>query len=326
MIGLVSWAASHARMVMALVVMTLFAGTVTYFNLPKEGEPDIEVPAVIISVPFPGISAVDGETMLVRPMETELSDLDGLKTLSAFSADGFAAAVLEFEFGWDKTATLADVRDAMGRAEGSFPSGAQNYSITEINFSEFPMIIVALSGDVSERALLRATRDLQSRIEGLDSVLEAEIAGARDEMVEVLINPLRLEAYNVTAGELISVVTQNNQLVAAGEVATSAGAFGVTVPASFSGPEDIYRLPVKVNGDSVVRLGDLAEIRMTFADRAGTARFNGETNLAIQVVKRKGFNAIDTAEQVRAAIAAERASWPQELQAAIRITPRWTHP
>ncbi|MCC5958513.1 MAG: efflux RND transporter permease subunit [Rhodobacteraceae bacterium] len=321
MIGLVSWAASHARMVMALALMTLFAGTVTYFNLPKEGEPDIEVPAVIITVPFPGISAVDGETMLVRPMETELSDLDGLKTLSAFSADGFAAAVLEFEFGWDKTATLADVRDAMGRAEGKFPSGAQNYSISEINFSEFPMIIVAVSGDVSERALLRATRDLQRRIEGLDSVLEAEIAGSRDEMVEVLIDPLRLEAYNVTAGELINVVTQNNQLVAAGEVETSAGAFGVTVPASFEGPEDIYRLPVKVNGDSVVRLGDLAEIRMTFADRAGTARFNGETNLAIQVVKRKGFNAIDTADQVRGAIAAERASWPEELQAAIRITP-----
>ncbi|MFU8898366.1 MAG: efflux RND transporter permease subunit, partial [Roseinatronobacter sp.] len=212
MIGIVTWAANHARMVMALLVMVLGAGTAAYFSLPKEGEPDIEVPAVIITVPFPGISAVDGESMLVKPIEAELSDLDGLKTISAFSADGFAAAVLEFEFGWDKTATMADIRDAMGRAEGNFPEGAQNYSISEINFSQFPIIIVAVSGDVSERTLLRATRDLQSRIEGLDSVLEAEIAGARDEMVEVLIDPLRLEAYNVTAGELIRVVTQNNQL------------------------------------------------------------------------------------------------------------------
>ncbi|TVP97167.1 MAG: efflux RND transporter permease subunit [Roseinatronobacter sp.] len=321
MIGIVTWAANHARMVMALLVMVLGAGTAAYFSLPKEGEPDIEVPAVIITVPFPGISAVDGETMLVKPMESELSDLDGLKTLSAFSADGFAAAVLEFEFGWDKTATMADIRDAMGRAEGKFPEGAQNYSISEINFSQFPIIIVAVAGDVSERTLLRATRDLQSRIEGLDSVLEAEIAGSRDEMVEVLIDPLRLEAYNVTAGELIRVVTQNNQLVAAGEVETNLGAFSVTVPSSFSSPEDIYRLPVKVNGDSVVTLGDLADIRLTFADREGTARFNGETNLAIQVVKRKGFNAIDSTAQVREAIEAERASWPEELQAAIRITP-----
>lgn len=321
MIGIVSWAANHARMVMAIMVMVLVAGAAAYVGLPKEGEPDIEVPAVIITVPFPGISAVDGESMLVKPMESELGDLDGLKTLSAFSADGFAAAVLEFEFGWDKTATMANIRDAMGRAEGQFPEGAQNYSISEINFSQFPIIIVAVAGEVSERTLLRATRDLQTRIEGLPSVLEAEIAGARDEMVEVLIDPLKLEAFNVTAGELVRVVTGNNQLVAAGEVETSSGAFSVTVPSSFSGPEDIYRLPVKVNGDSVVTLGDLAEIRSTFADRTGTARFNGETNLAIQVVKRKGFNAIDASAQVRAAIEQERADWPEELQSAIRITP-----
>jgi multidrug efflux pump len=321
MIGIVAWAANHARMVMAIMVMVLGAGAVAYVNLPKEGEPDIEVPAVIITVPFPGISAVDGESMLVKPMEAELADLDGLKTISAFSAEGFAAAVLEFEFGWDKTATMADVRDAMGRAEGNFPEGAQNYSVSEINFSQFPIIIVAVSGDVSERALLRATRDLQTRIEGLDSVLEAEIAGEREEMVEVLIDPLKLEAYNVTAAELIRVVSQNNQLVAAGEVESATAAFSVTVPSSFSTVEDIYRLPIKVNGDSVVTLGDLAEIRLTFADRTGTARINGETNLAIQVVKRKGFNAIDTTAQVRAAIEDERATWPPELQAAIRITP-----
>ncbi len=321
MINVVSWAAARARMVLALVVMVLAAGTAAYFGLPKEGEPDIEVPAVIITVPFPGISAVDGESMLVKPMEAELSDLDGLKTISAFSADGFAAAVLEFEFGWDKTATMAEIRDAMGRAEGEFPDGAQNYSISEINFSEFPMIIVALSGEVSERALLRATRDLQTRIEGLESVLEAEIAGARDEMVEVLIDPLRLESYNVTADRLVNVITRNNQLVAAGEVETRAGAFSVTVPSSFSSVDDIYQLPVAVNGDSVVRLGDLAEIRMTFADREGTARYNGETSLAIQVVKRKGFNAIDTSAAVRQAIEDERATWSEEMQAAIRVTP-----
>ena len=321
MIRIVSWASKHARMIVAILVMVLGAGTAAYIGLPKEGEPDIEVPAVIITVPFPGISAIDGESMLVKPMESELSDLDRLKSISAFSAEGFAAAVLEFEFGWDKTATMADIRDAMGRAEGKFPEGAQNYSISEINFSQFPMIIVAVSGDVSERMLLRATRDLQSRIEALDSVLEAEIAGARDEMVEVLIDPLKLEAYNVTAGELIRVVTGNNQLVAAGEVETSAGAFSVTLPASFNTVDDIYRLPVKVNGDSVVTLGDLAEIRLTFADRQGTARFNGETNLAIQVVKRKGFNAIDTSVAVRQAIEIERATWPEDLQAAIQITP-----
>ncbi len=319
--GIVDWAGAHARMVLALVVMTLGAGILAYTGLPKEGEPDIEVPAVIITVPFPGISAADGETLLLRPMESELSDLDDLKEINAFAAEGFAAAVLEFEFGWDKTAVLADVRDAMNRAEANFPSGAENYSISEFNFSEFPIIIIAVSGDVSERALLRAAQDLKRAVEDLDSVLEVEIAGSRDEMVEVIIDPLRLEAYNVTAGELIQVISRNNQLVAAGDVETSSGAFGVSVPSTFEGPEDVYALPIKVNGDSVVRLGDLADIRLTYEDRTGTARFNGETNIALQVVKRRGFNLIDSAAEVRETVEATRATWPEELQDAIRTTP-----
>lgn len=280
--AIVDWAGAHARMVLALVVLTLGAGIMAYTGLPKEGEPDIEVPAVIITVPFPGISAVDSETLLVRPMESELSDLDELKTMSAFAAEGIAGMVLEFEFGWDKTATLADVRDAMNRAEASFPAGADNYSISEFNFSQFPIIIVAVSGDVPERALLRAANDLKGAIEDIDAILEVSTAGSRDEMVEVIIDPLRLEAYNVTAGELIRVITQNNQLVAAGDVETDAGTFGVTVPSTFEGVEDVYALPIKVNGDSVVRLGDLADIRLTYEDRTGTARFDGETNIALQ--------------------------------------------
>ncbi len=319
--GIVDWAGAHARMVLALVVMTLGAGILAYTGLPKEGEPDIEVPAVIITVPFPGISAADSETLLVRPMESEMSDLDALERMSAFAAEGVAGMVLEFEFGWDKTATLADVRDAMNRAEANFPSGAENYSISEFNFSQFPIIIVAVSGDVPERALLRAADDLKRAIEDVDAVLEVTTAGSRDEMVEVIIDPLRLEAYNVTADELIRVITQNNQLVAAGDVETDAGTFGVTVPSTFDGVEDVYALPIKVNGDSVVRLGDLADIRLTYEDRTGTARFNGDTNIALQVVMRKGFNIIDTAAEVRAVVDETRAEWPEELQDAIRTTP-----
>ncbi|SDW76665.1 efflux RND transporter permease subunit [Roseicitreum antarcticum] len=319
--GIIDWAATHARMVIAFITVTLLAGAFAYTGLPKEGEPDIEIPALFISVPFPGISASDSESLLVEPMEQEMSGIDGLKTMSATASEGFAGLVLEFEFGWDKNSTIADVRDRMSRAEGKFPSGFQSYSIDEINFSQFPIIIVAISGDVPERTLLRAAQSLQGRIEGIEAVLEASIAGSRDEMLEVLIDPLRLEAYNVTAGELINVITRNNQLVAAGDIETDAGAFAVTVPATFSTPQDVYDLPIKVNGDSVVTLSDLAEIRLTFEDRQGTARFNGETTLAIQVVKRKGFNLIDTAATVRAAVEAERATWPPELQAAVRTTP-----
>ncbi|MDU8911120.1 efflux RND transporter permease subunit [Aestuariicoccus sp. MJ-SS9] len=318
MTGIVDWASERARMVIAFIILSLAVGAFAYAMLPKEGEPDIEIPALFVTVPFPGISAEDSETLLVKPMETELADLDGLKSLGGTAAEGFAGVSMEFEFGWDKTKIMADVRDAMTKAQAKFPEGAEQYSINEINFSEFPIIIVNLSGPVPERTMIRVAKDLQDRIEALDAVLEAGLAGSRDEMLEVVIDPLRLESYNVTASELINVVRNNNQLIAAGEVETDQGTFSVKIPSSFDDQRDVYDLPVKVNGDRVVTLGDLATINLTFEDRTGTARFNGEQTVALQVVKRKGFNLIDTVALVNQTVADAQTAWPPELRAAVQ--------
>lgn len=317
MTGIVDWAGQHARMVIAFIVMSILAGAFAYGTLPKEGEPDIEIPIIFISVPFPGISAEDAETLIVKPMENELGDLDGLKTMTATAAENYGGVALEFEFGWDKTKIIADIRDRMSTVEAQFPRGADKYTVNEVNFSEFPIVIVNLTGAVPERTLLRVAKNLQDRLEGLEPVLEAVLTGHRDEMIEVIIDPLRLEAYDVTANELISVVVNNNQLIAAGEIETASGAFSVKIPSSFDDQQDIFNLPIKVNGDSVVTLGDLADIRLTFEDKAGTARYNGQITVALQVVKRKGFNLIDTAKLVREEVAKERATWSDDLKAAI---------
>jgi multidrug efflux pump len=138
-------------------------------------------------------------------------------------------------------------------------------------------------------------------------------------MVEVTIDPLRLESYNVTAGELINVVRNNNQLIAAGEVDSKQGTFSVKIPSSFNEVQDIYDLPVKTNGDRIITLGDLAQIKLTFVDRSGTARFNGKNTVALQVVKRKGFNLIGTAKEVRLLVEKESQGWPVNLKAAVDV-------
>jgi len=319
MIGIVDWAASRARMVLAFIAISLLAGGFAYATLPKEGEPDIDIPMLFISVQFPGISASDSESLLIKPMEAELVDLDGLDLMNATAAQNYAGILLQFDFGWDKSATIADVRDAMNSAQAEFPEGAENYTITEVNFSEFPIVIVNLTGDVPERTMARVAKALQDDLESLDAVLEAGIAGNRDEMLEVIIDPLRLESYNVTALELINVVNNNNQLIAAGEVETDQGTFSIKIPSSFKDARDVYGLPVKTNGDRVVTLGELAQINYTFEDRKGTARFDGEPTVALQVVKRKGYNLIDTVDEVKTALEKSRASWPDELKAAVEV-------
>ena len=317
--GVVDWAASRARMVLAFIFLSLLAGGYAYVGLPKEGEPDIEIPALFVSVPFPGISAADAEKLLVKPMETQLSTLDGLDTMSGTASEGYAGVSLLFDYGWDKTRVMADVRDAMNTAEAQFPQGADKYSINEINFSEFPVIVVNLTGQVPERTLIRVAKELQDKIESLDSVLNAQLTGQRDEMLLVEIDPLRLEAYNVTAGELINVVSQNNLLIAAGEIDTAQGTFAVKIPSSFDEAQDVYSLPIKTNGDRVVTLGDLATIRLTFEEKTSTARYNGTNTVALQVVKKRGFNLIDTAAQIRDTVAAAEASWPENLKIAVDV-------
>ena len=319
MTGIIDWASQRARMILALIIASLAAGVFSYTGLPKEGEPDIEIPALFISVVFPGISAADSETLLIRPIETELADIDGLKKMTATAAENYAGVAIEFEFGWDKAKTMADVRDAMNSAEAFFPEGAEKYSINELNFSEFPIIIVNLTGDVPERTMTRVAKKLQEEIEAMDAVLEAVVSGDREEMVEVTIDPLRLESYNVTAGELINVVQNNNQLIAAGEVDSKQGTFSVKIPSSFNEVQDIYNLPVKTNGDRIVTLGDLAQIKLTFVDRSGTARVNGQNTVALQVVKRKGFNLIGTAREVRLLVEKESQGWPANLKAAVDV-------
>jgi len=319
MTGIVAWASHNTRMILTLIVMSLTVGVYAYFNLPKEGQPDIQVPFLFVSIPYPGISAEDSEKLLVRPMETALADVKDLKRLSANASENYAGIILEFPLDWNRDAVLADVRDKVATAQSLLPADVGQYTINEINFSEFPVLVVSLSGNVPERTMLRVAKDLQSNVEAVPGVLQAGISGQRNEMLEVLIDPLKMEAYNVTAGELMAVVNNNNKLIAAGAVNVGAGSYSIKIPSSFNSPSDVYNLPVKRNGDSVIKLGQLADIRLTFEDAQGTARYNGNTTVALQIVKRKGANLIDTVEQVRQVVADSVATWPTDMQQAVQV-------
>ncbi|MEM8793657.1 MAG: efflux RND transporter permease subunit [Pseudomonadota bacterium] len=319
MTGLIDWCAGRARMVAAFILISVAAGLVAYVSLPKEGAPNIDVPVLYVSVPLPGVSTSDSERLLVKPMEAELRGIEGLKEMTGIAGENHGAVLLEFDFGWDKAATLADVRDKLNQAEAEFPDDAEQGTVFEVNLSQFPVITISLSGDAPERTLSRIAKDLRRSIEAVPSVLEVSIEGDREEMIEVIIDPLKMESYNVTTTDLLNVVDRNNLLVAAGEVESSTAAFSVSVPGSFTDIADVFELPIKVNGDRIVRLEDVATIRRTFEDAKGTARYNGEKSISLQVSKRIGENIIETVDAVRAVVERERAKWPEPLRDAVAM-------
>ncbi|MFN3614887.1 MAG: efflux RND transporter permease subunit, partial [Rubrimonas sp.] len=317
--ALVGWAVARARMIVALVLLSAAGGLAAYVSLPKEGSPNIDIPILYVSVALPGVSASDSESLLVRPLESKLRGLEGLKQMTGIASEGHAGLLLEFDFGWDKTGTVADVRALVDEARAEFPAQAMTPTINEVNISAFPILVVTLSGDAPQRSMMRLAKSLQRELEALTPVLEVGLAGYREEMIEVLVDPLQLEAYNITAAELLNVISRNNRVVPAGAVESDGGRFAVRLPGNFQTPQQIYQTPVRVDGDRVVTIADLAEIRRTFEDAGGTARFQGRPAVALQVKKRLGENIIDTVAQVRARVTEVQATWPEPLRAAVDV-------
>ena len=310
---LVENALSHSRTVIAALVLLFVAGTVSYVSIPKEAEPDVDIPFIIVTTTLEGVSPEDAERLIVRPMEEELRSIEGLKEMTASTFEGGGSVVLEFTAGFDADQAVQDVREAVDRAQPELPEGAEEPVVTEINTSLFPVLITTLSGDVPERPLVRLARQLRDEIEGIPSVLEVTISGDREEMVEVVVDPLLVESYGLQGNQVAALLSRSNRLVAAGNLETESGRFAVKVPGLFESVEDILNMPVKVSGDAVVRFRDIAEVRRTFKDPDGFARVNGQPAVALEISKRTGENVIDTVARIQQVVSETSANWPDSV-------------
>jgi len=298
----------RTRTVVTIMIVSVAAGIFAYLAIPKEANPDIDVPIFYVSIAQQGVSPEDAERLLVRPMETDLRSLEGLKELTAIASEGHAGIVLEFEADFDKDSALADVRDKVDQAKADLPTEAEEPVIHETNFSLVPTITVALSGDVPERTLYRRARQLKDEIEAIASVREANLSGHREELLEVIIDRTALESYGVTQDELLNALTRNNQLVPAGFIDTGQGRFQVKVPGLVENRDDVFSLPIKQNAEGVVTLDDIADVRRTFKDPSSYTRVNGKPAIAIEVVKRLGTNIIENNQEVRDVVNGRRPS------------------
>jgi len=312
--AIIDAAVHHARTVLSLLVLVLIAGAVAYASIPKEANPDIPIPIIFVQISHDGISPEDGERLLVRPMEQELRSIEGLKEMRSTAYEGVAYVVLEFEAGFDVDQAMTDVREKIDLVKPDLPDDTDEPSANEVNVGLFPVIVVTLSGDVPERTLVNMARELQDELEALPGVLEADIAGDREELLEVLVDPVRLESYNISQEELIVAVTRNNQLVAAGALDTGAGRFSIKVPGLFETAEDVLSLPVKTSGDGVVTLADITTVRRGFKDAVSFARINGQPGVALEIKKRLGENIIDTIADVRRVVAERQQEWPANVE------------
>ncbi|HHF3145896.1 TPA: multidrug efflux RND transporter permease subunit VmeK [Vibrio diabolicus] len=317
MYTLIDAALSRARTMLTLLVMILIAGVITYVTIPKESSPDITIPIIYVSVGHQGISPVDAERLLVRPIEQELRSIEGVKEMTSVASEGHASVTLEFSVGVDLDKAMADVRDAVDLAKPKLPEDSDEPTVNEVTFaSEEPVLTVVLYGTVPERTIVQIARTLRDRLESFRQVLEVEIAGDREDIVEIVVDPLLMESYGLDQADIYNLIALNNRVVAAGFVDTGYGRFSVKVPSVFDSLKDVLELPIKVNGKEVITFGDVATVRRAFRDPESFARLDGESAIVLDVKKRAGENIIETVELVKEVLAQgqQRAEWPDNLQ------------
>ncbi len=312
--SLIDAAFSRSRTVIAVLVLLLLAGFSAYSSIPKEARPDVNIPIIYVSMTLEGISPGDAERLLVRPMESELKSIEGIKEIRSNAYLGGANVLLEFEAGFDAEKALNDVRERVDTAKAELPADADEPKVNEVNLSLFPIIVVTLGGDVPERTLLRLARDLEEKVEAIPSVLEVNVGGDRDELVEVVIDPLLIDSYGLDPRKVIEAISRSNKLIAAGSLNAERGSFPVKIPGLFEKLNDILDMPLKVSGDSVVTVRDVAAVRRTFKDRETYARLNGRPAISLEVKKRTGRNIIETVNAVKALVAEEQKTWPASIE------------
>ncbi len=317
--AIIEAAIGRSRTILSTLALVLISGVLAYQAIPKESDPDVNIPIIYVSMAHEGISPEDAERLLIRPMEQELRTIEGMKEIRAVGFEGGANVIMEFEAGFDADEALLDVREKVDMAKPELPDDTDEPEVHEVNISLFPILVVAMSGDVPERTLFRLARDLRDEIEGIASVLKVEIAGDRDELVEILIDPIKVESYGLSPIDTFNAVQRSNLLVAAGAQDTGLGRFSVKVPGLFENIDDITSMPVAVSNDAVVTLGDIAEIRRGFKDPEGFARIDGKPALALEISKRTGENIIETVERIYEIVEHERTAWPDELRKLVHV-------
>lgn len=285
--------------VFALMLIILIVGIYSYVVLPRESSPDITVPYVLVVTPYEGVTPEDIESLITHPLERKLKGLKDVEEIRSVSAEGSSMITIEFAPEVDIDNALQKVRDKVDQAKGDLPNDLEDDpSILEINLSEFPIMMIAVSGDKDETVLKAVAEELEDRIEQLSGVLDVVLTGGQERQIRVEFDPDRLYAYRISLTEVIRAIQRENVNIPGGSIDIGEGKYLLRIPGEFTDPAEIDNLVLTQRDGRVIYFKDVANIVDAFEDRISYARVNGQQSVSLAVKKRTGANIIEVADRV----------------------------
>ncbi|MBN2054143.1 efflux RND transporter permease subunit [bacterium] len=304
----------HSLTVYVLIALLIVSGMLSYISLPREASPDITIPFIVVATAYFGVSPEDVETLVTQPLERELKGLDNLKEMRSTSSEGMSIITVEFLPNSDIDTALQKVRDKIDQAKGELPDDVEDPLINEINFSEFPILIVNLSGNFDLVRLKDIADDIEDDIKSIPGVLEVTVAGGLEREVQIDVDPARLNSYGVSLGEVVDTIARENVNIPSGKVDLGRYKYLLRVPGEIEDPAEVMEWVVRsVNGDNIY-IRDLATVTFGFKERQTISRVNGKNAVTISISKRSGENLLRIANDIKQLLEKKRAALPGGLE------------
>jgi len=306
--------------VFALMLIIAVVGVYSYVTLPRESNPDITIPYVLVVTPYEGVASGDIESLVTNPLERKLKGLKDVEEIRSVSAEGSSMITIEFTPDVDIETALQWVRDKVDQAKGELPKEMEDDpQILEINFSEFPILMVGVSGDAGEVMLKGVAEELEDRIEEIPGVLDVVLTGGRERQIRVEFDPERLAAYRLTFSEILTSINRENVNIPGGSIDVGRGKYLLRIPGEFTDPAEIDNLVMVARDGRPVYFKDVATVRDTFEDRTSYARLGGAESVSLAVKKRTGENIIAVADRVFALLEAARPQLPPGVELSVTL-------
>lgn len=296
---LTTLALKNRNTVFLLTVVIILYGMFSYRNLPKELFPEIVLPTVLVSTIYPGNPPLDIENLITRPIEKEVEAVKGIKEIRSTSTQDASLIFVEFNTDVDIKIALQDVKDAVDKAKSELPSDLLlDPAVEDIDFSEFPIININLSGDYSVEELKDYAEYLEDKIESVGEISKVEIRGVDEREIKVNVDLLKLEAYELSFDDIEFAIAQENVSISGGEIKLGDTRRSVRTIGEFKDITELENIIVKRNGQVVVYLKDLAEVEDGYEEAKTYTRLDQQSVVSVQVVKKSGENLLAATDMI----------------------------
>ncbi|MBU2465996.1 MAG: efflux RND transporter permease subunit, partial [Bacteroidetes bacterium] len=293
------WALNNRNTVFLLTLILVIFGFYSYRSLPKELFPDIVIPTVMVQTLYPGNPPLDIENLITRELEKEIESVDGIKKMTSLSSQDVSNIFVEFNTDVNIKDALQEVKDAVDKAKKELPDNLlEDPMVTDIDFSEFPIININLSGDYSVNELKNYAEYLEEEIEAFTEISKVEITGITEREIKINVDQHKLDAFKLAFSDIESAVKNENVSMSGGELKTGKTSRSVRIAGEFTNTKEIENIIVKHEDNDIVYLRDVADVIYSFEDPTSYARLNHQPVVSVQVIKKGGENLLEATDKI----------------------------